>query len=259
MYSFIVPFFVFVGFSLLLKMAERCEERICIKVCFKLEKSLVETIEMIQKAFGDECMGKTQIKEWYKHFKNSHTSVVSDLRSGRPSSTITPENIERVRLPIEEDRRLTVRELERDLGIPKTCVSRILTENLGITRECAKFIPKLFTVEQKTLRFEVAQDNLEMVADDKNVLKKIITGDESWVYGYDPETKQQPSEWKLQSEPLPKKAHQSRSNVKSMLIVSFYYEGVVHHQYAPRGRTINKEFYLEPSFLGEWRLASSPR
>ena len=45
-----------------------------------------------------------------------------------------------------------------------------------------------------------------MVANDKNVIKKIITGDESWVYGYDPETKQQSSQWKFPSEPRPKKA-----------------------------------------------------
>ena len=51
-----------------------------------------------------------------------------------------------------------------------------------------KFIPKLLTTEQKDLRSEIAQDNLEMVSDDENVLKKVITGDELWVYGYDPET-----------------------------------------------------------------------
>ena len=61
---------------------------------------------------------------------------------------------------------------------------------------CAKVIPKLLTTEQKDLRSEIAQDNLEMVSDDENVLKKVITGDESWVDGYDPETKQQSSQWK---------------------------------------------------------------
>ena len=48
---------------------------------------------------------------------------------------------------------------------------------------CAKFIPKLLTREQKDLCSEMAQDSLEMVSDDENVLKKVITGDESWVYG----------------------------------------------------------------------------
>ena len=134
---------------------------------------------MIQKAIVGECMGTTQIKEWYRRFKNGRTSVDSDPRSGRPSLTTTPENIERVRLAIEGDRPLTVRELENDLGIPNTTVWEILNKILGMTRVCAKFIPKSFTTEQKDLRSEIAQDTLEMVNDDENVLKKVITGDES--------------------------------------------------------------------------------
>ena len=155
---------------------------------------------MIQKAFVDESMGITQIKEWYRRFRNGRTSVDSDPRSGRPSLTTIPENIERVRLAIKGDRRLTVRELENDLGIPKTTVWQILNKILGMTRVCAKFIPKLLTTEQKDLRSEIAQDNLEPVSDDENVLTKVIIGDESWVYGYDPETKQQSSQWKRPDE-----------------------------------------------------------
>ena len=73
--------------------------------------------------------------------------------------------------------------------------------------------------EQKDLRSEIAQDDLEMVSDNENVLKKVITGDESWVYGYDPETKQQSSQWKHPDDPRPKKAPQIRSHVKSTLII----------------------------------------
>ena len=151
---------------------------------------------MIQKAFVDERMGITQIKEWYRRFENGRTSVDSDPRYGRPSLTTTPENIERAQLAIEGDRRLTVHELENDLGIPTTTVWVISNKISGMTRVCAKFIPKLLTTEQKDLHSEIAQDNLEMASDDENVLKKVITGDESWVYGYDPETKQKSSQWK---------------------------------------------------------------
>ena len=84
---------------------------------------------------------------------------------------------------------MTVRELENDLGIPITTVWEILNKILGMTRVCAKFISKLLMTEQKDLRSEIAHDNLGMVSDDENVLKKVITGDESFVYGYDPETK----------------------------------------------------------------------
>ena len=103
---------------------------------------------MRQNAFVDESTGITQIKEWHRRFKNGRTFVDSDPRSSRPLLTTTPKNIERVRLAIEDDRRLTVRELENDLGIPKTTVWEILNKILGMTRVCAKFIPKLLTTEQ---------------------------------------------------------------------------------------------------------------
>ena len=106
----------------LLKMTEKQNQRICIKFCFQLGKTSSETIQIMLKASGNECMSKRQIKEWYNRFKGGRTSVDSDSRPGRPSTTKTLDNIERVRLMSEQDRRMTVRELEGDLGIPKTII-----------------------------------------------------------------------------------------------------------------------------------------
>ena len=36
-----------------------------------------------------------------------------------------------------------------------------------------------------------------------------------------------------------------RSNVKGLLTVFFDYNGVVHREFLPEGRTVNKEYYLE--------------
>jgi len=47
------------------------------------------------------------------------------------------------------------------------------------------------------------------------------------------------------SSPRPKKARQSRSNVKVMLIVFFYWNGIIHNEFVPRVETVNKEFYLK--------------
>ena len=118
-------------------MTEKQDQRISIKFCFQLGKTSMETVQMMQKAFGNECMNKTRIKEWYNRFKGGRTTVESDSRSGRPLTTKSLDNIERVRLAIEGDRRLTVCELENDLGIPKTTVWEILNKILRITRVCA--------------------------------------------------------------------------------------------------------------------------
>ena len=42
--------------------------------------------------------------------------------------------------------------------------------------------------------------------DDPDLLQKVITGDKSWVYGYDIENKAQSFQWKLPEELRPKKA-----------------------------------------------------
>ena len=70
-------------------------------------------------------------------------------------------------------------------------------------------------------RMDITQEKLTTFNDDPDLLKKIITGEESWVYGYDIATKAQSSQWKRPEEPRPKKARQVRSNVKVLLTVFF--------------------------------------
>ena len=86
---------------------------------------------------------------------------------------------------------------------------------------------------------------LDYANNDLEFTKTIITGDEAWVYGYDPESKFQSSQWKHTESPRPKKALQIRNNVKVMLTCFFDSRGIVHHEYAPEGQIINKEYYLE--------------
>jgi hypothetical protein len=66
-------------------------------------------------------------------------------------------------------------------------------------RVVARSVPKLLSQEQHQLRLEVTRDMLECANEDPEFLKTVITGDETWVYAYDPETKVQLSQWKHSS------------------------------------------------------------
>lgn len=68
-------------------------------------------------------------------------------------------------------------------------------------------MPKMLTAEQKQLRVDVSEDILDCVRNDPNFLKNVITGDETWVYGHDPETKVQSSQWKHSSSPEAENKH----------------------------------------------------
>ncbi|GFW76797.1 uncharacterized protein TNCV_58951 [Trichonephila clavipes] len=63
-------------------------------------------------------------------------------------------------------------------------------------RVSAKFVPRLLTEDQQFQRLATSSDLFQSESDNPEFMKLIITGDESWVYGYDPETKQQSSQWK---------------------------------------------------------------
>ena len=110
----------------------------------------------------------------------------------------------------------------------------------------AKFIPWLLLPEQKKHRAAVANDLVQTATNEPDFLKKVITGDEWWVYSCAPEVKAQLSQLKPPGSLCPKKIWQSCS--KTMLTVFFFnWESVVYHEYAsprPGGQTINKECYL---------------
>ena len=54
-----------------------------------------------------------------------------------------------------------MQELEADLGIPKTTVSEILMQDLGMKRIVAKFIPQLLLPEQKEHLRAAANDLIQ--------------------------------------------------------------------------------------------------
>ena len=117
-------------------------------------------------------------------------------------------------------------------------MSKILKQDLGIKCVVARFIPWLLLPEQKEHRAAVANDFIETAIDEPDFLKKVITGDESQVYGYDPERKSQLFPWKLLDSPCLEKVQQHYSKIEIMLTVFFDWEGVVHLEYASPGHII---------------------
>jgi hypothetical protein len=78
---------------------------------------------------------------------------------------------------------------------------------------------------------------------DKFFLNKIITGDETWCFAYDPETKRQSSEWVAETPLQPKKLKFQTSRIKTMLIIFFDSRGLVHKEFLPEGNTVNEALY----------------
>jgi len=77
----------------------------------------METIRKIQRNFGDDAMGITHIKKCYNRFEYGRTSVESDARACRPSTSRNDELTDQVRTFVMQDRRVTVREVAEEVGL----------------------------------------------------------------------------------------------------------------------------------------------
>ena len=106
-----------------------------------------------------------------------------------------------------------------EMGLEKNAVHRILTDHLYMQKICAKLVLKNLSVEQKMSRLEICQDLLGRLEIEPDFLDKVITGEESWGFDYDLETKRRSAEWHTKSSPCLKKALMSRSRVETMIIV----------------------------------------
>ncbi|PNF38932.1 hypothetical protein B7P43_G07456 [Cryptotermes secundus] len=84
-------------------------------------------------------------KERYNCFKDGRTSVDSEPRSRRPSTSRNENVIEQVQTLVMEGRRITVRELANEIGVSTGSVHSSLTEDLGMRRVSAKFVPTFVT------------------------------------------------------------------------------------------------------------------
>ncbi|GFW22262.1 protein GVQW3 [Trichonephila clavipes] len=196
-------------------MERSLEQRYAIKFCVKLRKNETETFQMLQEAFKDDCILRSQSRKWHKAFKEGREEIADEPRSGRPTTTRTEENVDRVREVLRTDRRLSIQQIADTLHMSTFAVH-------GIVRKvCAKLVPKVLTQDQKELRVLRCQELLDLIQNEQDFLNSVVTGDESWMFEYDPESKRQSCEWHTKSSPRPKKARKSKSRIKTMIIVFF--------------------------------------
>jgi len=150
----------------------------------RLGKSDSEMPSALQKVYGDTALKKSAVYDWFSQFKNGQEKLDDDQRSGRPSTSITAEMIEKVRQLIQCDRRMTAMELEQDVGISHRSIHAILSDDLKLRRVSAKFVLRQLTTDQIECCMMVAGDLFEKSTQGPTFLTKVVVGDESWVFAY---------------------------------------------------------------------------
>ena len=80
--------------------------------------------------------------------------------------------------------------------------------------------------------------------DPNDFLSRLVTMDETWLYHYDPETKQQSMEWRHSGSPRPKKFRVQKSAAKVLVSIFFWdQDGILLIDYLHKGQPISAKYY----------------
>ena len=111
-----------------------------------------------------------------------------------------------------DDRNVTWREISHTVGMSIGTEDEILREKLGMSRVCSHWIPHILTAEQIQQRIQTSQALVDrLMKEGRAMLQRLVTGDETWVYYFDQETKMLTSVWKTPEEKQPVKARTNRT------------------------------------------------
>ena len=221
------------------------EQRSLIKYFVGQQKPGTAIVKLLGEEFGEKSMTKAAIYRWIIKFKagRENVHIPHNLRSPR-GCVITPTSIELVKKIVEQDRRLTVDEISSSSGISVGSVHKILHNKLKYRKKVCRWVPHHLNEDLKTARVDVCRNLITRYSSEgKRFIDRIITGDETWVYHYLPESKESSKQWVESGSSPPKKLQCERSTKKVMLVCFWDSDGLLVKHLVKEGCTVNKDYY----------------
>lgn len=196
-------------------------------------------------SIGDTAPSKRTVERWVERFKNENECLQDIQRFGRPITETNTVNIERVRLLVEENPRISIHFIEAETGLSYGTIGRILHHHLNLRKLSSRWVPHELTEIQKKNRVDICRKNLEYLESQKWRLCDIVTGDESWVYHRKIGNKVSNSSWVAVGQSPRTVVKRNQFEPKSMICVFIKTTGAVLVHVVPKGHTINNIYYVE--------------
>ncbi len=222
------------------RLSLQLTQQVCIWFGTKLGWEFPEMKTALHQCFTAQRLSDPRIYHWMNEFRSGCAQIVDLQRAPKRKSGHSRANIRRVEDLVTEDRRITLPRLHAQTGISITSLYRILTKDLGLSKRCAKYTPYVLTDYHVQRRNVICGFWTRLRINTPRVFKVAVTMDESWVYCYDPESKEQSWEWLQSNENRPQKACRTLATGKVMLVSFFDCEGLIYCEFMRQPRTITQ-------------------
>ena len=176
---------------------QKTEIRSYIKCRIRLNIDSKQIFNELCGVSGPPTISMRTVFRWVKAFKAGNFSVEDDTRPGRPKTSVTKANISAVKIVVEQDTQLSVKDVASCTGISEGSVQTILKRRLDLRKVCARWVPHLLTEEQKTQRSKCARELLKTYKDCNSlVISNLLISDETWVHMFEPQRRADNKQWK---------------------------------------------------------------
>ena len=102
--------------------------RFYIKMRAALNVQARDIHEELYSVHGDQAPCLRTVERWCQRFREGQEELDDETRSGRPISATTPENIEQVRLIIDDDSHVTIEEIQEQTGLTYTLKKKVFSQ-----------------------------------------------------------------------------------------------------------------------------------
>lgn len=220
------------------------EYRSVIKFLYKEGHSVKNIYERMVNVYGHDCPALSTVTRWFNEFKRGRVNVQDEARPGRPTTSTDSDHATQAEALILANRRIKVSEVAMGLGISYGSASTIIHDILRMSKVSARWVPRNLSVQDRHHRLSSCQELLDLFNQDpEDFMARLVTGDETWLYQWDPETKQQSMQWRHSDSPPPKKFKTQRSARKVMATIFWDAKGILLIDYLDIGSTITGQYY----------------
>lgn len=181
------------------------------------------------KVLAPTCLSRSTMNHWAWHFHTGVNTVHPRKLTGRQTK-LTQAKVQTLCVNWGLTR-VSMKELARRVGLGATTIHKALTKVLKLRKQPSKWVTHELTDAQKAAHVHMSCGNIHLWNHQCNLATHIMTGDESWIFSYDPVSKQATSVWIHPREIRPQKVRLECATQKVMLLLFFDDIEAVHPQW----------------------------
>ncbi|KAB7505434.1 Histone-lysine N-methyltransferase SETMAR [Armadillidium nasatum] len=231
------------------------DQKVIVKYLFSMRNDPTEIHKLLTASCGSTAADYKIVKGWIRELScgndDNEEEIHSEGPNGIPVTVLTPDPtdpavVQRIEYLITKDKRMTVDRIAEMTVIPKPLASNIITQVLGLKRVCERWVPRLWTPEQRHYRVEASKELFEKYEDEgENFLRKIIFGDESFIQYYTPDKLATPTApQRRHSKSIAEERYKPAIEPKQCITIFFFdYQGMICNFQVPEGTKVDAEYY----------------